>query len=111
LTRLSKQDRQEAKLRSRDHAAFLVRDHGNAAEEVLRAARSRKGLTDLKRYQLKCIAGALVDRRRRDRAKARSTALAKREPSAFSLAGIARMLGLSKRPKSRRSPSQRRGDI
>lgn len=105
LGRLSKFDRREARLRSGDRAAFLIRDHGDHAEEELRVALSRCDLTPRKRYELKCVAVALATRRKRDLARAKATALVAYQPSMFSVAGVLRVLGLGDQAKSRRRRS------
>jgi len=96
MGRPSKRNMDEAKLRSRDWAAYLVRDHGFDAETKLAEYLSEPGLSDLKRYQLKCTAKALAARRKRDRTRASSTALVVYNTPLFSLARIGRILGIGR---------------
>ena len=50
--------------RARDHAAWLVRDHGDRAEEILRDKMSRENLSEDDRYRLELTARALARRRK-----------------------------------------------
>lgn len=49
--------------RARDHAAWLIRDHGDRAEEVLREKMSRPNLSKDDRYRFELTAKALAKRR------------------------------------------------
>jgi hypothetical protein len=98
MARLSKADMAEAKLRSRDWAAYLVRDHGAGAEAKLAESLAKPNLTALKRYQLKCTARALAVRRKRDITQSRSRALVAYKAPLFSLTRIAGLFGIKVRP-------------
>ena len=97
MARISKRDMAEAKLRSRDWAAYMVRDHGNEAEAKLAESLTKANLTALKRYQLKCTVKAPALRRKRDRARSRSTALVAYKPPLLSLTRIAGLFGIRSR--------------
>ena len=79
--------------RARDQAAWLVRDHGDAAESVLRAKMNRKNLSKDDEYRFKLTMEELeklrAQRRARHESRRRKPGLVKRILGKLSLGGDA----------------------
>lgn len=82
--------RQERRSRARDRAAWLIRDHGDAAEEVLARDLLRPGLSAGERRRMRLTRAALRKARRQPAAIDRGAW----KPALFSIAGIAALLGI-----------------
>ncbi|MDB5688258.1 MAG: hypothetical protein JWL91_134 [Sphingomonas bacterium] len=83
--------------RARDHAHWLVRDHGDEAEAVLAAKRQRAGVSRADLYRYKLTARELKRLRKRSAASSEVTG---RQQRLLSVDGLFRLLGV--RQASRR---------
>lgn len=78
--------------RARDHALWLIRDHGDQAEAVIAAKLLRRNVTDEDRYRYQLTAKEV--KRLRKSQKPSSTALTLWQPRLFSAEGLRRLFGL-----------------